>query len=216
MKSILLFACCISSFVVFNQSIDDLFTKSDVRISWLGIDFSHVKLIGDFSEFSSAGSKSALQVRDEYFPKWNKLILDERNKYDIAKMMHKPEIYYDIDMVMDLNANADVEELTSYNEPKYTGDDIKKFIAKYTFGGREDIGVAFIAETLNKSEGNAYYHFVAINMKTGELLIHERIKSAPLGVGLRNYWAGSIYRVLREIEESYYYKWKRDWKKSKS
>jgi hypothetical protein len=44
-------------------------------------------------------------------------------------------------------------------------------------------------------------------MKTKELLIHERLKEKPSGFGLRNYWAGSIYRVIKEIKKNCYNVW---------
>ena len=43
-----------------SQTVNDLFHESDVKITWLGIDFSHVKLIGDFAEFFEAGEKVVL------------------------------------------------------------------------------------------------------------------------------------------------------------
>ncbi|MFT4679987.1 MAG: hypothetical protein ACI9HG_002106, partial [Flavobacteriales bacterium] len=31
----------------------------------------------------------------------------------------------------------------------------------------------------------------------------------PMGFGLRNYWAGSIYSVIKQIKSSEYMSWKR-------
>ena len=44
--------CSISSSFLNAQTAEDLFKSKNVKVSWLGIDFSHAKLIGDFGEFT--------------------------------------------------------------------------------------------------------------------------------------------------------------------
>jgi hypothetical protein len=201
----LLLPCAISGN---SQTVNDLFQESDVKISWLGIDFSHVKLIGNFAEFFEAGEKSSWQIRDIYFPRWNYIILGEPEKYDIKGMLRKPDIWYDIDMIGDINARTSLDEIESYNAIKFTGEDIQSFVDQYNLEGKEGIGVLFIAECLNKNAEEAYYHFVAINMKNRNVLFHERLRGEPNGFGLRNYWANSIFTVIRNIREYYFGSWK--------
>ncbi|MEO9257858.1 MAG: hypothetical protein ABI207_05715 [Crocinitomicaceae bacterium] len=190
------------------QTAKDLFTASDVKITWLGIDFSHVKLIGDFAQFNDAGQKSVVDIKDQYFPAWNKLIVSEPDKYDLKGMLRKENIIYDIDMITNINAKAPVEEMEAQNAPDYTLADIEKFVKKLPIKNKDGIGILMIAESLNKNAVEAYFHFVAINMSTKEILIHERIKSEPSGFGIRNYWAGSIYQVIKKIKATYYKSWK--------
>ena len=64
-----------------------------------------------------------------------------------------------------------------------------------------------MAESLNKSLKEAYFHFVAIDMKTKKILIYDRLREKPKGFGLRNYWAGSIYRFIKEIKKERYDIW---------
>lgn len=192
-----------------SQTAEDMFKSSEVKISWLGIDFSHVKLIGDFSEFSGIGEKNSVQIRDNYFPRWNNLILNEPEKYDIKGMLRKGEIYYEIEMLMNINSTAAIEDIESYTTPNYSFEDVKSFIDEYTIKNKEGIGVLFIAESLNKNAQEAYFHFVALNMKTKEILIHERLRGEPCGFGLRNYWAGSVYNIIKDIRKVHYYKWKK-------
>jgi hypothetical protein len=194
------------------QTAKDLFNQSDVKIRWLGVDFSHVKLIGDFAQFFSAGEKSSLQIRDNYFSGWNKLILSEPKKYDLHGMLRKETIVYDIDMVTELNSNAPVEDIESLNTPNYTKKDIEDFIAAYNIVNEDGIGIALIAESLNKNFEEAYFHFVAMNLKTKELLIHQRLRGEPFGFGLRNYWAGSIHDVIKEIKNNRYKMWRNKFK----
>jgi hypothetical protein len=189
------------------QTAKDLFNPSNVKISWLGIDFSHVKVIGDFSQFSGAGETSTVQIRDVYFPAWNNLILAEPEKYDIKGMLRKGDIFNDIDMLMILNSTTAIENMESYNTPNYTDKDIEGFVSAYNTQDKEGIGILFLAEDLNKSANEAHFHFIAINMKTKEILVHERLRGEPKGFGLRNYWAGSMYAIIKEIKTVRYKVW---------
>ena len=194
----------------FCQSKSDLFKKSSVPIVWLGVDFSHVKLIGDFSQFFNAGEKSTNEIRDRYFTEWNQLILSEPAKYNLEGMLRKDAIQMDIEMIEQLNLTTPLENLEASNTPKYNLDSIKRFVSAYNIASAEKIGIAFIAESLNKNKKEAYFHFIAINLNNKEILVHERLRGEPAGFGLRNYWAGSIYRIMKDIEKIYYKKWKKE------
>jgi len=190
------------------QTAKDLF-RADVPVTWLGIDFSHVKLIGNFSEIFDAGEKSTWQIRDMYFPRWNAIILEEPAKYDIRGMLRKADIGYEIDMIAGINAQTPLEEMEAYKTIKFSEEDIQSFVQQYDFEGREGIGIVFIAECLNKNAVEAWYHFVAIDMITGKVLLHERLRGQPSGFGFRNYWANSVHKVIRNIRDYYYWEWKK-------
>lgn len=193
---------------VSSQVIQDLFRVSEYKVSWLGIDFSHVKLIGGFTQFSGAGTQSVVDVRNNFFPAWNNLVLSEPDKYDIKGMLRKGEITYDISMIMNLNANCPVEEMEGQNTPNYSKEDIQKFVSSYPIENKSGIGVLLVAESLNKNAQEGYFHFVVINLSTKEVLFQERMRGEPTGFGLKNYWAGSYYRIMKDIRDSYYQKWK--------
>jgi hypothetical protein len=61
----------------------------------------------------------------------------------------------------------------------------------------------------------AWYHFVAIDMRTSNVLLHDRLRGEPSGIGLRNYWANSFHKVIRNIRDYYYWEWKK-WAFSKA
>ena len=194
--------------VGYSQTAGDLFRKTEHKISWLGIDFSQVKLIGEFNHFFGAGSHSVVDVRDEYFNRWNKLVLAEPNKYDLRSMLRKTSIFYDIDMINAINSSCSVEDMEELNTPNYSLEQIRQFISLYPIENKSGIGVLMIAESLNKYAQEAYFHVVILNMETKEILIHERIRSKPSGFGLRNYWAGAIHQTMKQVENTYYRKWK--------
>lgn len=213
MKKLLFIALlAISAPKGYTQTIEDVFKESNVKVSWLGIDFSHVKLIGDFSQFFGTGTKTTNQIKDEYFVGWNTIIMNEPKKYDIKGMMRKGDIYYDVDMVMGLNSKTKLEDIESYNVPNYNKENIKSFVDAYDLSGKEGLGMMFIAESLNKNAGQAYFHFVVLNMKTKEILIEKRFMQDPSGFGLRNYWASTIYKVIKDIRTKQYPLWKKIYK----
>ncbi|MBN1415470.1 MAG: hypothetical protein JW973_10240 [Bacteroidales bacterium] len=198
-----------------SQTAQDLF-RHDCPVTWLGIDFTHVRLIGTFAEFYEIGEKSPVHIITDYFPEWNWIVLKEREKYDIRGMLRRMDIDYDIDMIMDLNYQANPDSMEAYNTKRFTGEDIQAYVNQYDLKGKEGIGVLFMAECLNKSYEEAIFHFVAINMKTREVLFHERLRGKPGGIGLRNYWANSVYRIINDIKHYYYNNWKSDFKRAES
>jgi hypothetical protein len=207
MKKFLILFLVLSQ-TAFCQQASDLFKSTDIPYTWLGIDYSHVKLIGEFTEISSAGEKTAVQIKKIYFPAWNNLIINEPKKYDVAGMLRKEKIEYDIDMINEINEKAAVEDMETTKTPEYTKEDIQKFVSGYKAKQKNGIGILLVAETLNKAKEEAYYHFVALDLKTNKILIHDRLRGEPGGFGLRNYWAGSVYSLIKDINKNRYKAWK--------
>ena len=192
-----------------SQKIEDLFTKSETKITWLGIDFSHVKLIGEFSQFAEAGTTGAAVIRDKYFSGWNNLILNEYEKYNIEGMVRKENINLKISGINKINDNTSIEDLEADDQPNYSKEDIALFIKKYDFGVKEGIGLLMIADYLNKIREEAKYHFVAINLTNNEVLLYESFVTKPGGFGLRSYWAKTFYDVIISIRDVKYKNWKK-------
>ena len=195
------------------QTASDLFTSNDIKVSWLGLDFSHAKFIGSFSQIQDAGELTPSDIKNKYFPGWNQLIIKEQKKYDIAAMLRKENIFYDIDMITDVNSKTPLEDIEANTTPNYTMEDIKKIVRTYPLEGKSGIGIAFIIESFNKGTEKAIIYFVAINMLTKEVLIYEKFNTQPVGIGIRNYWAGAIYDVIKQINKTYYNNWKSQYKK---
>ncbi|MDH5365619.1 MAG: hypothetical protein OEW67_01425 [Cyclobacteriaceae bacterium] len=211
MKKTLLLLLILSTYLSgFCQDTKSLFDR-DTEITWLGIDFSHVKIIGEFSHYFIAESKGAIEIRDMYFPAWNYLVQGERNKYDFRPMLRKRDVFYNIDMIMSVNEKTNIDSLKAHSSPRYSTTEIENFVSKYDFSSirnKDGIGILFIAEALDKYSVEAYFHFVAVNMKTGEILLQDRLRGEPHGFGIRNYWAGAFYDVMKLIEDRYYGRWR--------
>ena len=199
---------CLLAQASYAQNAQDLFNP-EVPVTWLGIDYSHCKLIGNFAEFADAGRKSTWQIRDSYFPKWNAIIMNEPEKYDVRGMLRRGDMTFDLDMVTSLNAQTPLAEMEVFTPVIYSAEDIQSFVNQYQFKDKNGIGIVLICESLNKNLPEAWYHFVAVDMGSGKVLLHERLRGQPSGIGLRNYWANSIHYVIRNIQEYYYWEWKK-------
>jgi hypothetical protein len=206
MLSVLLFVSV--TFSLNAQDAKDLFNPA-APVTWLGIDYSHCKLIGNFAEFAEAGRKSTWQIRDVYFPKWNAIIMTEPEKYDVRGMLRRGDMTFDLEMIANVNEQTVLAEMEVFTPVKYSREDIRSFVSQYEFRDKNGIGLLMICESLNKISQEAWYHFVAVDMSTGTVLLQERLRGQPKGIGLRNYWANSIHYVIRNIQEYYYWEWKK-------
>lgn len=206
-------ACVIMSGISFSQTPSDVFNPGSQSFYWLGIDFSHVKTIGDFTQFGEAGAVDAYQIKTQYFPSWNNLVLSEPEKFDIKGMFKLDNLENDIEMIAKINAETNTSEMQASSSPNYTEDNIKSFVSSYNTSGKSGIGLVFIAEALDKNTPEGWFHVVAINMGTKDVLVWERVKAKPAGFGVRNYWAGAVAAIIKEAKKSYYKSWKAKYEK---
>lgn len=190
--------------------IDDLFTPSETQITWLGIDFSQVKLIGQFSQFADFGSKSATNMKLEFFPEWNSMIIREPSKYDVKGMVRKERIEYNTKWVNENNKKTPTEDLEAVNEPNYTKEFIQNHVNEQRYGISTGLGMLFFVEYLNKTTDLAKIHFLVIDMNTREILLQDSFESKPGGMGIKNYWGKPYANVIKEIHDERYFVWKNE------
>lgn len=210
MKKIILSLLLAVSFGVFSQNTaKEVFTSN--TIVWYGLNFSKAKMIGQFDQAMGAGAASGADLKNKWIPAWNSIILTEPKNFKIKEAFHKDDVFYDVTATEKLNANINSEELMTFNSYKF--DDaqktVKDIIAKLKGGEKtEGIGVTFIVESFNKSLDEAVFYVTIFDIKTKNVLIMERIVGKPVGIGLRNFWAGAVKHVLKQITTDYYKIWK--------
>jgi len=206
----------ISIFTIQAQTVQDIFGNTDYKVTWYGIDYSHAKIVGSLGLFGGKTPVSPVDLRDSYYPAWNYLILDEPEKFNIAKMIWRQTVTNDMSMIKKLNASASVDSVEVPITPYYTPQEIQTFISAYPIENKAGIGLVFITESMNKLKGEAFYHVVFFNMTTKEILLQERMRSIPKGFGIRNHWAGSYFQVMDYIKGTGYQKWRTKYGSSKS
>lgn len=203
MKRFTLF--CASLLLAFTSSrAQDIFDYKE-PVTWLGLDFSELKLI----KYDETVTEQELQ--DKYFPGWNDLIVNEKEKYDIAKAVDHDDITYYTDAVDKVNSSAkgkfiteDIKAFTHLDEAK-----VKQMVKKYDLKGKTGLGLVFIVEAMDKAQKEASIWVTFIKMDTKEVLLAKPLTGASGGFGFRNYWAGSINKVLKALP-GYMKKWKKD------
>lgn len=209
MKQLVIIFYLTLPFLSSGQNLKDVFQKSETKITWLGIDFSHVKLIGNFNQITDKLPRTPLQIRNNYFPDWNYLVHSQYKKYDINKMFRKKDIILNTDYIYSINRITPVEDLEAQADPNYSTSDIESFINSYQLDFKDGLGIVLIAESLNKTEEYAKYHLVIFDLTTNHILLQQIFIEKPAGMGVRNYWARTFYEVIMRVKKKEYPKWKK-------
>lgn len=186
------------------QNIKDFFGSTDKKTTWLGLDFSELRILGD------AGA-DVWEIKDRYFESMNDLVLNETEKYNVAKTFRRSNISFDLSSVRKANAKVDVDKMKTYNSEdlqRVTPEQIQKMVSAYTLSDKTGYGIVFIVDGFNKTAQNASMYVTIIDMASQKVLLTKRMTGKAMGFGFRNYWARTIYEVLKSIDKSAYADWK--------
>jgi hypothetical protein len=173
----------------------DVFT-TDIPITYLGIDFSNSKLMGD--------SLITLNDLTTKFEAINNVPISEVKKYDIGAALKKTHMSNDLSVVKEHNDKTDPTKFLSKNEADFTKfkeADISKIVSGYNFKGKTGVGLVFIMEGLSKTKERASMYVTFVDMKTNKVIYTERMEGKAGGIGYRNYWVRPVYEVINEIKK---------------
>lgn len=172
--------------------------KNEANITWFGLDFTHVKLIGSSQDFSNPEA-----IVNNYFTSWNTLIVKEYKKYNLSEAFRK-KIDNNIGKSVALNETVSPENLVTFDKNKLSADDIKKIAAKYKQAESNGVGLIFAVENLDKLTSVIRFYIVFIDIKTGNMLYSKYIEGdVKYGIGFRNYWANGFYHGIQKIKKTY-------------
>ncbi len=77
---------------------------------------------------------------------------------------------------------------------------IDKIINEYEAGDKkEGLGLVFIVESFDKMTNLASVYVTFFDIATKKVLLTEKFVEAPVGVGVRNYWAGAIAKIFKQV-----------------
>jgi hypothetical protein len=190
MKKVLCAALLLFSFAfTFGQSNKSAAAKDAKSITFYGVDFSLSKAFG-------VGESPAMLKNA--FDNINMLFTTEAKKYNIYSFFSKDEVVNSFDMVNKLNRDIDEAGINGTNKQySVSSEEITKHIKAYKTEGT-GVALILIAERLDKLDNLGTFHVVFFDKKTKEILL-DRVSSAKAaGFGLRNYWASSIYKIMKE------------------
>jgi len=158
------------------------------NIVFFGIDYSLVR----FSYISESASYTKRTMHEI-----NRLFIIEAKKYDVAKLMRKTVTKIDLDYTNSVIDNLIEDHLIVNSDYKISADDVKTLIAKYPNSASEGIGLVFVAEQMSKLSQTGSYYVTFFDLKTKEVLTTCRKTGKAGGFGMRNYWAASIYNLMK-------------------
>ncbi len=184
-------------------------TKADIfssaPITWLGLDFTHLKFIGSAAQFKDAGVITNSDMRSKYFPGWNNLFIAEQKKYDVAGAVHRDNVSYATDITQGANDKSTAEYFTDKADDYQllTTDMISTLVAGYDFKGKTGIGLLFFVDGMSKDKVEASMWVTFVDMAGKKVLLTNRMTGSAGGFGFRNYWAKSFYNVLGDVEHDF-------------
>lgn len=166
--------------------------KHGTSVTFFGVDFSRCKGV--------VLGVNAEEMRDKYIPSINLLLVVEEDKYDVRKALKKSEVIIDLNDVNRCNQSLDLADFNIYSAKDikpFHKDTIAKMIQLYDLKDKTGTGLVFIAEVLDKPGITATYDLVYFSMPEGKIILYDRLTGTPKGFGMRNYWAYSIYDILK-------------------
>ncbi len=185
----------IGTMVLNAQSRSDIFDPK-TEITWLGNDFTALKLIGDRERLGS--ESDILRLMEA----WNDIMVTEAGKFNIAKATHRKTVVTNIDVTKEHNTELDVHSMYSDDKKDYvhlTREGVAEIISGYDFKGLKGIGLMFNVESFSKLNGEGAAWVTFINMETKEVLLTERVVGHPGGAGMRNYWANAVAEIIDRL-----------------
>ena len=205
LKAIVFMLSILLTLPVFSQDKSDVFNPS-TDITWLGLDFSGAKFIGDRERL---GSESDIRHLIDAI---NELMITEADKYNVAAAIQRKTVDNEIEVTNEHNAELDVLAMISTDGKDHihlNRSQVEEIISSYDFKGKSGIGLMFNVESFNKllEEGSFWITFV--NMGSKEVLFTERLTAPPSGFGMRNFWAGSVNGILAKIKKKEFENWRK-------
>lgn len=209
LKASLLMACMAFSLTLISQNtLKDLFQARE--IVWYGLNFSEARMVGAFDQAFGAGDAGAAEIKTRWMPAWNALIVAEPQNYKLKEAFDKEAVFYDIAPSEKANQAVKTGELMSMNAFSFADPQksVRNALARMTGGEKKNgIGLTFVVESFNKTAEEATVYAVVFDIKTRAVLVSEKISGKPAGIGLRNFWAGAMKQVIKQVQKTYYPKW---------
>lgn len=194
------------------QSAKDVFTAKE--IVWYGLDFTKAKFVGQFDQGFGAMPATGYDIKNKWVGQWNALVAKEPQNFKLKEALGKESIYYDLAPVNEANTKMNAEKCMSVNAGKIDPGQISAMVKSYGTGDKkEGLGLVFIVENFDKGMETADVYVTFFDIATRKVLISEKMSGRPVGVGMRNYWAGAVKSIIKSISSGEYKNWKNKYNK---
>jgi hypothetical protein len=198
------------------KRLSKFFFDPNVPVTWLGIDFSQVRILEKGGAEKNEADEKNEKISTVSFKEWNDLVLAEKKRYDIGGALRHDKITYSNNYVNTKNDTIKIDRLfiTDKNQLNYLSPAIlQSDINTYHLDSKEGYGLVFIVESLDNQRKETNTWVTLIDMKSGQVLIAEKMRANAGGVGLRNFWARGFHNTINDVKERKYPEWKLQHKK---
>ena len=169
--------------------------RNETNYTFLGLDFGLARMIG------SHGFNNPSAIRDRLFSSWNLVLLKEKRKYDVKKFMGLKNYQILIDWNTNRNLSVPVDGLVINGSYSLSETDVLDYIASLPELPIKGMGITFVVESFNKIEESAYIWIVVFEIETKKVISIARKNGRPSGLGIRNYWANAVCRVIKSLDK---------------
>ncbi|GAA4371170.1 hypothetical protein GCM10023185_46370 [Hymenobacter saemangeumensis] len=207
LKTTLLATCLsLNALLASAQTMPELLAKPEIPLTWMGLDFSATKYLGDPGTVAPEEMKGL-------FEKINQLMVNEAKKYDLAKAFKRDKVLYTPSITEGVNRKVDATKLITSDisqEGRLSEVKVQELVSQYDYpADASGVGLTFVMEDLNKQMEKAVFWVTFVDMRSRKVLYTEKIAGQAMGFGFRNHWAGGIYDGLNHIRAKKYGEWKK-------
>lgn len=206
MKRLVMLALTVLPMITFGQRTMQDFMNEECDVIWFGLDFTKAKMIG------SEGFNDPVAIKEDYFRKWNHLMISEGDKYEWGKALLLTDLKYDYGVVDAVNDEVKVKSLVINKSYSISEEDIAAAVSRYKIEDYKDgIGVVIVVESFDKIKEQGYGYITFFDVNSKKVLYNHKLVGEAGGFGFRNYWAGAIYdwlkytrgRVMKDIKKEF-------------
>lgn len=206
MKNVIFGCLLLLPMVGLGQKTMNDFLEENCDVVWFGLDFTQAKMIGE------SGFSDPIAIKEEYFRKWNHLMISEGDKYDWRKALLTADLKYDYEVVNVVNDQVNVKSLVINRSYSIGQEEISRAVQRYAIEHFDDgIGVVVVVESFDKIKEQAFGYLTFFDIQSKKVLYQHKLIGDAGGFGFRNYWAGAIYnwtkytrsRVIRDIKRKF-------------
>lgn len=183
------------------QKLKNFLENKDSSFTWLGVDFTQAKLIGDAAAKTDA-------IVDHELTALNQVIVNEQKKYDVPGAFHRDKYNTSITLVNKHNDGINKDNIKSDESADFERlkpEDITKVVKSYDFSGKHGIGAMIVMEAMSKTTKSAAMWVTLIDLDRKSVLMTERYigKGQRWSFAWRNYWLATIKDVLDDVNDDY-------------
>ena len=190
--------------MLFFMVVAGITTASGQEVDNALLEAKSVKFFGvDFSEVKVYGAQETVPQLLQAFENINNLFLAEPEKYDFEKILKREVSVVSVKAVNSVADYIDEEELKTEDSSYRLDDKTIAEMIKFLPVDKEDgVGAVMVAEMLNKPAARGSYIIVYFSLEDKEILGSFRAEGKASGMGLRNYWANSVYDIIKSNKQS--------------